>query len=78
MLPPEPAVLVLRRDGVTGGQSAHQTAVGGGKTTVQKFLPSKAPNCGAGFPSTPASDLFLSPLEAPTVFQLGVQSLVIS
>lgn len=77
MLSPEPAVLVLRRDGGTGGQSARQTAVGGGKNTVQKFLPSKPPNCGVGFPSTPAYDLFLAPLEVPTVFQLGVQSLMI-
>ena len=75
MLPPS-AALVLHSDGGTAGQSAHQTAVGGGKNIVQKFLPSKPLDCGVGFPSIPGYGLFLSPLEVPTGFQLDVQSLM--
>lgn len=46
VLPPEPAVLLLHSDGGRGGQSAPHTVAGGGKNTIQKFLPSEPLDCG--------------------------------
>lgn len=67
MVPLEPHVLLLHRNGGRDGQSAHLTVVAREKDRTPQFFPSEPLDYAVWVPPMPGYSLLLSPVEEPVV-----------